>query len=106
MRMWLPMAYKEDNPDLIRYNGYGELSSSYQIKPGKWTADVIVKKGTGWTKYGSIQSQLNWRPFKDENQYLMLQYFQGYGESLIDYTREVGMVRIGFVLKPDRLGIF
>ena len=106
LRFWLPMAYKDDNPDLLTYVGLGELSSSYIIKPDIWSADIILKKGKGWNNKGSMQVQLNWRPCKDENQYLMLQWFQGNGESLIDYKQHTSMLRIGFLLKPNILGVF
>lgn len=106
LRFWLPMSYKDDNPDLMDYVGYAEANATYRIKPDKWSVDITAKKGKGWNRRGSIQAQLNWRPFKDENQYLMLQWFQGYGESLIDYREHTSMIRIGFMLKATTLGIY
>lgn len=106
LRFWLPMSYKDDNPDLMEYQGYAEANATYRIIPDKWSIDITAKKGKGWNRRGSIQTQLNWRPFKDENQYLMLQWFQGYGESLIDYREHTSMLRIGFMLKATSLGIY
>jgi len=106
LRVWLPLVDKEDNPDLIDYVGYGEASATYQIKPGRWTADVIFRKGSGLLNYGSLQTHLNYRPFKKENYYVTLQWFVGYTESLIDYQQHKSMLRIGFVLKPDSMSIF
>ncbi|WP_134091377.1 phospholipase A [Olivibacter sp. XZL3] len=106
LKFWLPMSYKDENPNLMEYIGFAEASVNYSIKPNKWSFDITAKKGKGWNKKGSMQAQLNWRPFKDENQHLMLQWFQGYGESLIDYQKHTSMIRLGFVLKSTALGFF
>lgn len=106
LRGWLPIVDKEDNPNLTKYVGYGEASATYQIYPGRWSADAIFRKGTGVINHGSLQTQINYRPFKAENYYISLQWFVGYTESLIDYQEHTSMLRLGFVLKPDGMSIF
>lgn len=106
IRGWIPIVDKDDNPELTKYVGYGEASASYWIKPGRWSADVLFRKGSGLLNYGSLQTQVNWKPYKDENYYLTLQWFVGYTESLIDYQEHKSMLRLGFVLKPEKMGIF
>lgn len=106
LRGWFPLVDKEDNPNLTNYVGYGEASASYQIKPGRWSADVLFRKGSGLLNYGSLQTQLNWKPYANENYYLTLQWFVGYTESLIDYQRQDSMLRLGFVIKPENMSIF
>ncbi|MDX1762631.1 MAG: phospholipase A, partial [Christiangramia sp.] len=39
------------------------------------------------------------------NQYLMLEWFAGYAESLIDYNRYTSMIRLGYVIKSSDLNI-
>jgi len=106
IRGWIPIVDDEDNPDLIKYVGYGEASATYLIKPGRWSADVLFRKGSGLINYGSFQSQLNFKPYRKENYYITLQWFVGYTESLIDYQQHKSMLRIGFVLKPEGMSIF
>lgn len=106
LRAWLPIVDKEDNPDLTDYVGYGEASATYQITPDRWSADVVFRKGSGLINYGSLQTQLNWRPFIKENYFVTLQWFVGYTESLIDYQEYKSMLRLGFVIKPDGMSIF
>lgn len=106
IRGWIPLVDKEDNPELTQYVGYGEASATYQIQPGRWSADVLFRKGSGLINYGSLQTQLNWKPFKKENYYLTLQWFVGYTESLIDYREHKSMLRLGFTIKPENMGIF
>ncbi|RRJ91374.1 phospholipase A [Flavobacterium macacae] len=106
LRGWLPIVDKEDNPNLTKYVGYGEASASYQILPGRLSADAVFRKGTGLINQGSLQTQVNYRPYKKENYYITLQWFVGYTESLIDYQEHKSMLRLGFVLKPENMSIF
>lgn len=106
LRGWIPIVDKEDNPELTKYVGYGEASATYQIMPGRWSADVLFRKGSGLINYGSLQTQLNWRPYRNENYYVTLQWFVGYTESLIDYQKHSSMIRLGFTIKPESMGIF
>ncbi|MBP4136692.1 phospholipase A [Flavobacterium geliluteum] len=106
LRGWIPIVDKEDNPDLTKYVGYGEASATYQITPGRWSADIVFRKGSGLLNYGSLQTQVNWKPYQNQNYYLTLQWFVGYTESLIDYNKHTSMLRLGFVIKPENMSIF
>ena len=48
----------------------------------------------------SVVKELNYRVFKNENQYLFLQYYNGYGEGLLDYNEHHSALRLGIVIKP------
>lgn len=98
IKAWIPFM-TSDNPDLFHYIGYGEAKASWMIKKDLLFLDMAARKGTDWNK-GSIQANLSFRPSKNRNQYLMLQWWQGYEESLIDYRKSIGMLRIGIIIKP------
>jgi phospholipase A1 len=103
---WIPFAYKDDNPDILHYEGYGEASLLYVFIPKRFVMDVTFRKGTLWDWKGSAQTQLYYKFFKSDNEYVMLQWFQGYGESLISYKSNVSMLRIGIIIKPGASPIF
>lgn len=105
-KIWLPFAYKEDNPDLIHYIGYGQLGASYIFIPDRWYADVLIKKGNQWNWKGSVLTQLYYKPFKKGNQFIGIQWYQGYAENLIDYQQHTSMIRIGLIIKPNMLDFF
>jgi phospholipase A1 len=105
LKAWLPFAYKDDNPDLLQYLGYGEASLTYAFLPKKLLLDVTLRKGNSDWK-GSAQAQIDYRPFKGGNEYFMLQWFQGYAESLISYRDKVSMIRIGIIIKPSYLNFY
>ena len=41
------------------------------------------------------------RIFPNENQYFFIQYYNGYGEGLLDYNKFHSRLRVGFVIKPQ-----
>mgnify|MGYP001309706267 CR=1 FL=1 len=89
-----------NNPDIERYRGPLELQAvvGYSDGPSLTLTNRIGRDGDK----GSLQADLN-IPVKfdrlfDFATYMMIQYWQGYGESLLDYNVETSAVRIGFSL--------
>ncbi|CDF79277.1 phospholipase A1 precursor, EC 3.1. 1.4); Outer membrane phospholipase A [Formosa agariphila KMM 3901] len=103
VELWAPFVDKVNNPDLIDYIGISKFTYSYDIIPEKLNAEIALKKGLEWDWKGSIRTRLYYNPFKSTNQYFMLEYFAGYGESLINYEQFNSMVRLGFVIKTNEL---
>ena len=92
---------KEDNPDIPYYRGYSDVLVKVGETDGIQLATTL-RKGTGQDPY-SVQLDLSY-PLKTATLgnfggYLHLQYFNGYGESLIDYNRKVrSQFRIGLMI--------
>lgn len=87
-----------DNADIARYRGYADLNLRYGKRDG-WLFSGTVRRGTGG--YGSLQLDASYplrRPFfANAGGYVHLQYFGGYGETLLDYNlRRSAQFRIGF----------
>jgi phospholipase A1/A2 len=68
--------------------------------------DILIRKGASADWKGYAQTQLDYRPFKAGNTYFMLQWFQGYGEDLLNYKTNRSMLRIGMLLKPPYLNLY
>lgn len=100
IKAWIPMGYKDENPDLIKYVGYGEVSFSQKIYNGRIILDVMSRKGASSDGRFTVTSGLSYLISKKDNQYITLQYYNGYAESLIDYTQKTNMLRVGVVIKP------
>ena len=92
---------KQENPDIAEYRGYVDLL----LKIGKWNGLQLAstfRKGTRAEAY-SVQLDASY-PLKKSTfgnlaGYLHLQYFNGYGENLIDYDRHVRpQFRIGLMI--------
>jgi outer membrane phospholipase A len=90
-----PMFYhyleNSDNPEIERYRGYVDLQVGFGRKSG-WDIWGTFRKGTEGN-YGSMELNVSY-PLAalsggDLTGWLMLQYFSGYGESLLDYNRKL-----------------
>jgi phospholipase A1 len=103
VRGWLPFSYS-DNRDLMDYIGYGELNLSYDLAP-KWNLEVAARKGAQWDWKGNLRSRLFYRISKSTNQHLMLEWYVGNAESLIDYHEYENMIRIGYAIKSPDLNL-
>ncbi len=85
----------DDNPDIEAYLGYGEIRVSYPF--GKHFLTMMIRNNLRKNNRGAIE--LNWSfPVKYlKNSFGYIQFFNGYGESLIDYNRNVNKIGIGFL---------
>jgi len=100
LKAWIPFGLS-DNPDLMDYIGYGELQIQWTIKEDKLFLNFIGRKGATWDAKGSMQTSIAYCPFKNKTLCLMLQWWQGYAESLIDYKENKSMLRFGLLIKPS-----
>ena len=91
---------KSDNPDIARFMGYGELWLTYYWKQNRFAA--MVRNNLREDNRGAVQ--LDWSiPLsliwdKLDMFSIYLQYFNGYGESLLDYNTSVNRISAGFML--------
>ncbi|PLT19989.1 phospholipase A [Ralstonia mannitolilytica] len=88
------------NTDIAHYRGFGDFRVSYGA-PNGWELAATLRKGTR-KGYGSVDAQFSYpmsRIFSGTAGYLFIQYFTGYGESLLDYNHKLGsQLRIGYSL--------
>ena len=105
VKAWIPFAYKDPHPDLLDYVGLGEVKVEQTFFSNRFIGELTLRKGLEDWK-GSLGAKLYYKLFNNSgNQYLMLEWFAGYAESLIDYNRYTSMVRLGYVIKSTDLDI-
>jgi phospholipase A1 len=84
----------DDNPDIADYMGYGEVTAVWA--PGRHRVGLMWRNNLTSDNRGAVQ--LDWSyPLGDRVQ-VYLQYFNGYGESLIDYNHSVNRIGVGLML--------
>ena len=92
---------KEDNPDIAYYRGYTDLLIKAGSIDGVQLASTL-RKGTGAEAYSvelDLSIPLKTAKLGNLGGYLHLQYFDGYGESLLDYNRKLpSQFRIGLMI--------
>jgi len=93
-KAWYPFNYKEDNPNITDYMGYGSLTGIY-----KWRDNSFSLMARGNLSKGKGAAELTWMsprllgPLR-----LYVQGFTGYGESLIDYNWNQSTIGAGIAL--------
>ena len=88
----------DDNPDIEDYYGNGDLTFLYAYK--KHTFELALRNNLEFNDANKGSAELNWTfPLPEflytQNTYGLFQIFSGYGNSLIDYDREVHKVGLG-----------
>ncbi|WP_141048064.1 phospholipase A [Aliarcobacter cryaerophilus] len=100
-KIWykIPQNSKDDDmKDFYKYYGYGDISFLYAY--GKQTFELLLRDNLRLNSSNKGAVEFNYTfPLPDfissKNSYGIFQVFHGYGQSLIDYDREVTNIGIG-----------
>ncbi|MFS1525991.1 phospholipase A [Microbulbifer sp. 2304DJ12-6] len=84
----------DDNPDIEHYLGHFELSGRY--RDGNHTVAMVLRNNLRSDSRGAVE--LTWSFPLGNRVDGYLRYFNGYGESLIDYDESVQTLGFGFTL--------
>jgi len=93
-RAWyrIPEDDEDDqNPSMHRYYGYGDVRGTYA--PNKNTFSAMFRPGT---EHNAVE--LTWSYPVSDYLRVYAQYFNGYGESLLDYNARTERIGIGIAL--------
>lgn len=96
LRIWHRMsedAAKDDNPDIVDYLGRMELTAIYSA--GEHEFSAMLRRNLS-THRGAYQVDWSFPLYKNLRGYL--QWFDGYGESLIDYRHRIRSLGAGVQL--------
>ena len=97
IKPWVRLGSKiDDNPDIENFVGRGELALTYDMGRQRFTAIGRNSLRFGNKNRGSLQ--LNWSFPILKNFSGQLQFFDGYGESLIDYNHRQTTIGLGVSL--------
>lgn len=91
----------DDNPDITEYLGHGEIRLVYKHHDHTFSLMSRNSMESGFSK-GAVEFGWSFPFFRYPYLKGYIQYFSGYGESLIDYNRYVSKIGIG-VLFSDFL---
>jgi len=96
LRPWVRIAEDaatDDNPDITRYLGYGDLTVVWAPGAHRFSLSGRLHPGSG---YGAVQA--HWSFPLARRVRGLVQVFSGYGESLIDYNARQTTFGVGVLL--------
>jgi len=85
----------DDNPHIEKYLGYGELYGAYRLNKNVFSFLFRDNLRTNDNK-GAVE--LGWSYPVQNNLRAYVQYFYGYGESLVDYNHLTNRISVGIML--------
>lgn len=99
-KVWIPIIDGENNKDILDYCGIYQMGMSYTSPNKRFGASVLLVKRRGWELNYNTTLEFSYQLTKNANQYLFVQYYNGYGEGLLEYNKFHSQLRAGIVIKP------
>ena len=105
-KIWFPIIDGENNRDILRYSGIFNVGVQWLSTDKRYVASAIVTKRQGINLNANVTLQAGIRLFKNSNQFLFVEYYNGYGECLLDYNKFHSRIRAGLLIRPQLFSEF
>lgn len=105
-KFWIPIVDGENNRDILYYSGIYQVGMQAQSLNKRFTGSVTLVKRKGWNLNYNVIAELGMRMWKNANEFLFVQFYNGYGEGLLEYNRFHSQLRVGLLIKPDLFSDF
>lgn len=99
-KVWIPIIDGVNNKDILKYCGIYQTSVQVTDRSHRFSGALTAVKRQGWNFNYNVILELAYRYSLKSNQYFFLQYYNGYGEGLLDYKVHKNQLRVGIVIKP------
>lgn len=106
-KVWIPIVDGVNNKDILKYCGIYQVGTSVLSNNRRWSGSVVLVKRKTWNMFDyNTVLELAFRISSRQNQYIFMQYYNGYGEGLLEYNKFHSQLRVGIVIKPELFSDF
>lgn len=105
-KAWIPIVDGGNNKDIVSYKGWGHIGLDYTSPKDKYSFGLLLTKRAGHIFDHNITLRASVRLFNDDNQFLFMEYYNGYGESMLEYKQYRQRLRFGIVIRPRIPGMY
>lgn len=99
-KFWIPIIDGQNNRDILNYCGIYQTGVQITSPNKRLGGSVTLVKRKGWNLNFNTILEFNYLVHRKSNQYLFVQFYNGYGECLLDYNQFHSRIRAGIVIKP------
>lgn len=99
-KIWIPYIDGENNKDLLRYAGIGQIGMELMSDDRRWRGSLVLVKRKTWRLNFNTIVEVSWQFSRKADWNLFAQYYNGYGEGLLDYNKFSSHLRTGIVIRP------
>lgn len=100
-KTWIPIIDGQNNKDILRYSGIFQAGAQFISSNKRWVADVTFVKRKGWDFNFNTIINVGFRIREKDNQFIMLHFYDGYGENMLDYNKYHCRLRLGLLIRPS-----
>lgn len=99
-KIWIPIVDGEHNKDIVKYCGFWQMGAQVLSNNRRLMGNITVVKRGGWNLNANVIIDLAYRIFKKDNQYIFMQFYNGYGEGLLEFNKYHSQLRVGLLIRP------
>lgn len=99
-KVWVPFVDGEHNKDLLKYAGIGQVGVQMTSNDRRWRGGVLLIKRKTWKPDFNVMAEVSWQVSRKTDWSLYLQFYNGYGEGLLNYNVHSSNLRCGIVIRP------
>lgn len=99
-KFWIPIINGMNNKDILRYAGLFRVGFTLTSSNKRWQGNLSLVKRKGNVFDWNTIAEVSWKVSEKANVNLFAQYYNGYGENLLDYNQFHSRLRVGLVFKP------
>ena len=105
-KYWIPIIDGVNNKDILKYCGIYQFGWQVHSVNRKFATSITLVKRQGWNLNYNVILEAAYRFSTKSNQYLFAQFYNGYGEGLLNYKQYTCHIRLGIVIKPTLFSQF